>query len=139
MNVIRRKFRVERDGTPVGEPANTDNQNDAERRHQELMSAIAALRSQLEPTNELNEKVLEDYKKELGQALKLKTELDEIYEVINQTKQEIATLHHSGSKASKCCGSPMSSMPSSSERKTPPNRFSLLPRSSMSGPARSSR
>ncbi|MEM8813673.1 MAG: hypothetical protein AAGF59_13750, partial [Pseudomonadota bacterium] len=40
--------------------------------------------------------ILKELKAELAQAAALKSELDEIYEAINKTKREIASLHVSG-------------------------------------------
>lgn len=68
----------------------------AQERHTELMKELSALKQLVQPTQEMGEHVLENYKQELAQAVKLKSELDEIYEAINRTKHEIATLHHSG-------------------------------------------
>ncbi|WP_321499281.1 protein phosphatase CheZ [Breoghania sp.] len=65
-------------------------------RHRELLDELAALRQLVQPTQQVSETVLEEYKKEHAAALSLKSELDEIYEAINRTKHEIATLHHSG-------------------------------------------
>ena len=65
-------------------------------RHNELMKELAALKGLVQPTQEMGEHVMENYKQELAQAVKLKAELDEIYEAINRTKHEIATLHHTG-------------------------------------------
>lgn len=64
--------------------------------HQEIMSELAALRRMIEPAQELNTTLVENYKTEFAEALKLKKEMDEIYEAIAETKREIATLHVNG-------------------------------------------
>lgn len=68
----------------------------ADLRHQEVMDAIRRLQRLIEPEETVNQKILDDYKSQIGEARKLKVELDEIYEAINRTKKELATLHTSG-------------------------------------------
>lgn len=64
--------------------------------HQEIMSELAALKQLIEPAQELNTSLVETYRTEMTEALKLKKEMDEIYEAIAETKREIATLHVNG-------------------------------------------
>ncbi|WP_321342641.1 protein phosphatase CheZ [Breoghania sp.] len=96
MSRPRKPFRVEAaliasnaEGQPSVDPM-------AGERHRELLDELSALRQLVQPTQQVSETVLEEYKKEHAAALSLKSELDEIYEAINRTKHEIATLHHSG-------------------------------------------
>jgi len=96
MNVVRKRFRIEENHTPESWTGSGAGDGAAERRHREILEQIASLKGLVQPTQEMNEHVLSDYKEELRQAMALKTELDEIYEAINKTKREIATLHHSG-------------------------------------------
>ncbi len=88
----RKKFRIEAIAGDVslggGDPSDV--------RHRELMSEIRALRSIVQPTKELGEKALEQLRRDQAEALKIKHEMDLIYEAINRTKREIATLHVSG-------------------------------------------
>ncbi|MEP3667666.1 MAG: protein phosphatase CheZ, partial [Roseibium sp.] len=42
----------------------------------------------------MSQKMMSEFRKELSEAAKLKTEIDAMYEAIAQTKKEIATLHH---------------------------------------------
>lgn len=88
----RKKFRIEAIAGDVslggGDPSDA--------RHRELMSEIRALRSIVQPTKELGEKALEQLRRDQAEALKIKNEMDLIYEAINRTKREIATLHVSG-------------------------------------------
>ncbi|WP_417769111.1 protein phosphatase CheZ [Stappia sp.] len=69
-------------------------------RHQELMAEIASLKALIRPAEEVGDQVLEKFKQELGEAVKLKTELDSIYEAIAKTKREIATLHNTAGSES---------------------------------------
>lgn len=99
MTASRKVFRIEAQLRGAAHEANEGAVYDdhaAEQRHSELMRELAALRELVQPTQQMGEQVLENYKQELAQALKLKAELDEIYEAINRTKLEIATLHHTG-------------------------------------------
>ncbi|WP_208998457.1 protein phosphatase CheZ [Roseibium aquae] len=74
-----------------------------ERRHQELLGELAAVKNLIVTTagqqqtldpQAMGEKFMEEFRKEMSEAAKLKVELDAIYEAIAQTKREIATLHH---------------------------------------------
>ncbi|NVK33935.1 MAG: protein phosphatase CheZ [Rhodobacteraceae bacterium] len=107
MAALKKSFRAEsllRLAESVGndDPAYRD-----ERRHHELMAELASVKTMLskaklsgesaEPAfnpEEVSQKFMAEFKKELGEAAKLKTELDAIYDAISQTKKEIATLHH---------------------------------------------
>jgi chemotaxis protein CheZ len=64
--------------------------------HQEIMAELRALRDLIRPAEEVTKPMIEAYKTEMQEALKLKSELDQIWEAINQTKHEIATLHVTG-------------------------------------------
>lgn len=96
MYKARKPFRVETQF--MGDDASGPVRDDylATERHRELLEEIAKLRLLVQPTQQVSGQVLEEYKREHAAAMRLKEELDEIYEAINQTKQEIATLHHSG-------------------------------------------
>jgi len=97
----RKVFRVEamnakpaRAARPVapasGEPPQSQSQ------HHEIMAELRALRSIIEPQEQVTQRVIDDYRKEMAEAQKLKAELDLIYDAINRTKTEIATLHVTG-------------------------------------------
>src|SRR5687768_1058343 len=62
-------------------------------RHAELMAEFAKLRTLIKPAAEISSDVIETFRKELGEAAKMKAEMDSIREAIQRTKQEIATLH----------------------------------------------
>lgn len=64
--------------------------------HREIMAELGTIRRLMEPAQELNTTLVETYRSEMTEALKLKKEMDEIYEAIAETKREIATLHVNG-------------------------------------------
>jgi len=90
MNAQRKIFRVETFGQPR-QAASVRTQG-----HDEVMAELKALRSLIQPQEDITRSVIEAYKNELAEAQKLKAELDIIYEAINKTKLEIATLHVTG-------------------------------------------
>lgn len=102
MSALRKPFRVEFVGHGA-EPGESGGDQAAEMRHDQVIREIAALKELIAPTQDLSSKVLDDYKKEFAEAVKLKSELDAIYEAINRTKFEIATLHHSGFEGEEMC------------------------------------
>src|SRR5688500_3514792 len=65
-------------------------------RHQEVMAELQTLRSLVKPAEQVTQQMIDAYKQQIAEASKLKGELDLIYEAINQTKKEIATLHVTG-------------------------------------------
>ncbi|MEC9369330.1 MAG: protein phosphatase CheZ [Pseudomonadota bacterium] len=65
-------------------------------RHREIMAALSDIRTKLGAGDEMSSKIIEDYKHDLYEARKIKDELTRIYNAINKTKQEIATLHKDG-------------------------------------------
>jgi chemotaxis protein CheZ len=88
----RKLFRIEAMGSAATGPAG----GRAEDRHREVIDEIRALRALVQPTQELGEKALEQLRRDQAEARKIKAEMDLIYEAINRTKREIATLHVSG-------------------------------------------
>jgi chemotaxis protein CheZ len=62
------------------------------------MDAFASLREIMEPTHKVSYSLLEEHRRDLQEALRLKVELDAISEAIQRTKQEIATLHYAGAQ-----------------------------------------
>jgi chemotaxis protein CheZ len=65
-------------------------------RHQEVMAELQTLRSLVKPAEQVTQQMIDAYKQQIAEASKLKGELDLIYEAINRTKKEIATLHVTG-------------------------------------------
>ena len=101
MAAVERSFRAEslmRVHTAVNEDPSVRD----ERRHQEVMAEIAALKKALarglQPQEQpvdaeaVSQKFMQEFRKELSEAAKLKTELDSIYEAIAQTKKEIKAI-----------------------------------------------
>ncbi len=62
----------------------------------DILDAIADLKRAVAPAEQVSTEIISDYKRQMGEARKLKAELDEIYAAINDTKREIATLHVAG-------------------------------------------
>ena len=69
--------------------------DEAARRHHELIAEIKALRTLVEPKDDA-QRILETYQAQLNEMQKLKGELVIIHNAIIRTKQEIATLHVTG-------------------------------------------
>lgn len=71
-----------------------------EQRHREVMAEIASIKKlvagapEMPDMKSVGDHVLEEFRREMSEAAKLKAELDSIYEAIARTKKEIATLHH---------------------------------------------
>jgi chemotaxis protein CheZ len=67
----------------------------------EIIDEIRALRSLIEaPNDSLSRKVVDAFRRELGEAQRMKAELDAIQEAIERTKHEIATVQTSGFRGS---------------------------------------
>jgi chemotaxis protein CheZ len=69
--------------------------DEAARRHHELIAEIKALRTLVEPKDDA-QRILDTYQAQLSEMQKLKGELLIIHNAIIRTKQEIATLHVTG-------------------------------------------
>jgi chemotaxis protein CheZ len=95
MSPVKKKFRVEavsRFDAVVPTPAG----DSSDKRHRELMDELASLRKIIQPTQEFSEQAIAQIRKDHEEAMKIKFELESMYEAINRTKKEIATLHVSG-------------------------------------------
>ncbi len=95
MNGRRKVFRVEsmkESGRAISHGADAD----PVVRHQEVMAELKTLRSLVKPAEQVTQQMVDSYKQQIAEASKLKGELDLIYEAINKTKKEIATLHVTG-------------------------------------------
>ncbi len=64
----------------------------------EILREIAELRRLVQPQKEVSREIIEDFRQQTVEAMKMKAELDEIQEAISRTKREIASLHVSGFK-----------------------------------------
>lgn len=89
---LRKMYRIE----ALGQDSALDKGDPSSQRHRELMGELKSLRALIQPSQELNEKAIESMRREHADAMRIKVELDSIYEAINKTKREIATLHVSG-------------------------------------------
>jgi len=97
----RKRFRVDRyrvdQSRPIVAPSVVpDADADAIQRHHELILEIRALRSAIEPREDDARRVIETYQLQIGEIQKLKQELELIQTAIDDTKQQIATLHVTG-------------------------------------------
>ncbi|RDI50425.1 protein phosphatase CheZ [Microvirga subterranea] len=88
----RKNYRIESHQSDMaGDPSATQ-------RHAEIMEAFASLREIMEPAHKVSHTILEEHRRDLQEAMRLKVELDSISEAIQRTKQEIATLHYAGAQ-----------------------------------------
>ncbi|SON54604.1 chemotaxis regulator CheZ [Hartmannibacter diazotrophicus] len=58
-----------------------------------ILREIQDLKRLITPSQDISATVLDDYRRQFSEAMKLKSEMDEIQAAILQTKREIATLH----------------------------------------------
>ncbi|WP_262268032.1 MULTISPECIES: protein phosphatase CheZ [Microvirga] len=70
----------------------------AQERHSEIMSLLGTIRESIVPARDISASLLEEHRRDMQEALRLKVELDSIYEAINRTKREIATLRYAGAQ-----------------------------------------
>ncbi|WP_068318668.1 protein phosphatase CheZ [Polycladidibacter hongkongensis] len=100
MNGTRKVFRAEtrmgRNGAEVAAVPNSDDE-----RHFEILRELGTLKRMLAPQQDsaasLSERIACELRSEIGEAAKLKVELDAMYEAIADTKFEIAALHNKAS------------------------------------------
>lgn len=70
----------------------------AQERHSEIMSMLSTIKESIVPAREISTSLLEEHRRDMQEALRLKVELDSIYEAIERTKKEIATLRYAGAQ-----------------------------------------
>jgi chemotaxis protein CheZ len=99
--IARKKFRIDqfradqsRAAAGISPAAGAD--VDTIQRHHELILEIRALRSVIEPREHEAQRIIDTYQAQISEIQKLKKELDLIQAAIDETKQEIATLHVTG-------------------------------------------
>lgn len=61
-----------------------------------ILSAIAELKSIIEPAAEVDQTAIDNFHKEVAEIKRLEAEMSAIRAAIRETKTEIATLHHAG-------------------------------------------
>ncbi|MCG7392059.1 protein phosphatase CheZ [Microvirga sp. ACRRW] len=88
----RKSYRIE--AHLASPPANEDMLE----RHTEIMNMLGSIKEAIVPAKELSASFLEEHRKDMQEAMRLKVELDSIYEAIERTKREIATLRYAGSQ-----------------------------------------
>jgi chemotaxis protein CheZ len=91
----RRAFRIESYGQPMQVAAQAFAQGGG---HGEIISELRELKALIRPAEEVSRQMIEAYRAEMQEAMKLKAELDQIWQAIDKTKHEIATLHVTGFK-----------------------------------------
>lgn len=98
MTQKRKLYRVEAVSRPESFVATVAPTVDAgaDVRHRELLAELASLRKIIQPTQEFSEQAIAQIRRDHEEAMKIKYELESMYEAINKTKREIATLHVSG-------------------------------------------
>ena len=66
----------------------------ADVRHQQILDQLESIQKSIVPQHDVSKLVVTEFRREMEEASKLKVELDEIYNAINKTKVEIASLHN---------------------------------------------
>ncbi|AVO46717.1 protein phosphatase CheZ [Phreatobacter cathodiphilus] len=96
MRAQKRAFRIE----VISQPETSPHPKGASAHggHHEILSEIKQLRALIRPPEEVSKQMIDAYRAEMQEAIKLKAELDQIWQAIDQTKHEIATLHVTGFK-----------------------------------------
>ena len=87
---LRRSYRIEAD---LGSISHDEG---SQERHSEIMNLLETIKESIVPAKELSASLVEEHRKDMQEALRLKVELDSIYEAITRTKREIATLRYAG-------------------------------------------
>ena len=59
---------------------------------------LGLIKESIVPAREISTSLLEEHRRDMQEALRLKSELDSIYEAIARTKREIATLRYAGAQ-----------------------------------------
>jgi chemotaxis protein CheZ len=88
----RKSYRIE---ASMGAPSYDEGSQD---RHSEIMNMLGSIKESIVPAREISTSLLEEHRRDMQEALRLKVELDSIYEAINRTKREIATLRYAGAQ-----------------------------------------
>ena len=92
MQARRKTFRVESMGKVTVRP----NGHAHLTHHDEVMLELRELRALVRPAEQVTATMVDAYKAQIAEAMKLKGELDLISDAINRTKQELATVHVTG-------------------------------------------
>ncbi|WP_439574414.1 protein phosphatase CheZ [Phreatobacter sp.] len=92
----KRAFRIESYGQPMQALPHAGGGGTGS--HSEIISELRELKALIRPAEEVSRQMIEAYRGEMQEAMKLKAELDQIWQAIDKTKHEIATLHVTGFK-----------------------------------------
>ncbi|MEE1612605.1 protein phosphatase CheZ [Microvirga sp. CF3016] len=74
------------------------NDEGSHERHSEIMGMLSMIKESIVPARDISASLLEEHRRDMQEALRLKVELDSIYEAIARTKREIATLRYAGAQ-----------------------------------------
>ncbi len=95
MAVVRKAFRIEQLMPMQGELPTWQPGVGADL-SERILHELGELKRLIKPQQEVSTAVVDDYRRQVSEAMALKNELDSIYTAINDTKKEIASLHLSG-------------------------------------------
>jgi chemotaxis protein CheZ len=98
MRATKRAFRIETISRPDAMPSYVGPAAANGHGHHEILSELKQLKALIRPAEEVTKQMIDAYRAEMQEAMKLKAELDQIWQAIDQTKHEIATLHVTGFK-----------------------------------------
>jgi len=93
MRATKRAFRIETISRPEAMPSFAGPAGANGHGHHEILSELKQLKALIRPAEEVTKQMIDAYRAEMQEAMKLKAELDQIWQAIDQTKHEIATLH----------------------------------------------
>jgi chemotaxis protein CheZ len=96
MRANKRAFRIETISRPEAMIAHAAMAGTGAAGHHEILTEIKQLKALIRPAEEVTKQMIDAYRAEMQEAMKLKAELDQIWQAIDQTKHEIATLHVTG-------------------------------------------
>lgn len=88
----RKSYRIE---ASMGALSNDEGSHE---RHSEIMGMLSMIKESIVPARDISASLLEEHRRDMQEALRLKVELDSIYEAIARTKREIATLRYAGAQ-----------------------------------------
>lgn len=97
MTAVKKVFRIETISRPAAAAPIAAN-DIGEVGAAAIMAELKALRELIKPAEDISTRAVDAYREEMRDAMQLKSELDLVYDAINKTKHEIATLHTTGFK-----------------------------------------
>ncbi|KAB0264295.1 protein phosphatase CheZ [Microvirga brassicacearum] len=88
----QKRFRIESDRSTAMDDGSASD------RHAEIMDALSSLKESVAPSQVVSRSLLEESRRDMQEALRLRSELELISASIQRTKQEIVTLHYAGAQ-----------------------------------------